>query len=144
MHRSTCKSLLLFLLLFVFRHGWKYLGDYLFSVNLCLCSDLLRKRNAQLRRKVAFLETSKQHVLDELELLTQTLFEESNKLVRDEAIMRFQSQQVNLKLGTLPPSLISDSFFSVLFDCKTSLFFRIVLLWLCSVFWFGRMLTNAV
>jgi len=52
-----------------------------------------------MKRKIAFLERTKQHVLDELEMLTQTLFEESNKLVRDEAIMRWQSQQTNLKLG---------------------------------------------
>lgn len=65
-----------------------------------MCREVLRKKLAQQKRKTAFLETSKAQVVNELEELTQTLFEESNKLVRDEAVQRWQSQQANLKLGT--------------------------------------------
>jgi len=55
----------------------------------------------QLRKKCVFLERSRQSVLDELEELTQTLFEESNKLVHDEASARWDLEQSKAKLGML-------------------------------------------
>eukprot|EP00698_Gefionella_okellyi_P021819 TRINITY_DN7143_c0_g1_i1.p1 TRINITY_DN7143_c0_g1~~TRINITY_DN7143_c0_g1_i1.p1 ORF type:complete len:467 (-),score=106.49 TRINITY_DN7143_c0_g1_i1:355-1755(-) len=63
-----------------------------------LKQDELRSLVIQQRKKIQVLEVSKQKVLDELEELTEKLFEESNKLVRDEAAARWELQQMNEKL----------------------------------------------